>query len=255
MTHELRAITLVLASQRSGSTLLCRDIESLGGMGAPREYFLDIVGRSARNGLTEADVLDRIARGVKPEAPGIGAVKLMVSYAPRIDSYIRGAEAVAPQKAVQNIIDWAQERFDRVNLIALVRGNSLEQAISRAVANMTDVWHRHEAGMKDGNPYAGAKLPTRALNLAILEALPGVIRQTGVIRHIVRANPDLCGLIKYEHLAASLEDSSAQLIAHARKVGFEPTETVATRSLQKLIDKDSTEVFKANFKAFMKRHL
>ncbi|MDU9006519.1 Stf0 family sulfotransferase [Sedimentitalea todarodis] len=255
MTHELRAITLVLASQRSGSTLLCRDIESLGGMGAPREYFLDIVGRNTREGLTEADVLDQIARGVKPDAPGIGAVKLMVSYAPKIDSYIRGAEAVAPQKAVQNIIDWAQERFDRVNLVALVRGNSLEQAISRAVANMTDVWHRHEATTKDGDLYADVKLPTKALNLAILEALPGVIRQTQVVRRIAKANPDLCWLIKYEHLAASVEDSSAQLITHARKAGFEPTETMASRSLRKLIDKDKTEDFKANFKAFMKRHL
>lgn len=255
MTQEMNAITLVLASQRSGSTLLCRDIESLGGMGAPREHFLEILGNNARAGLSEAEVLDCIALGVTKEAPGIGAVKLMVNYAPKIDAYISGGNQVAPYKAVQNIIDWAQGRFDKVNMVALVRSNALEQSISRAVASVTDIWHRNEAAVQGRDPYAEAKLPTKAVNMAILDALPSVIRQAEVIRRIARENADICQLIEYEHLAASAEETSALITAHARKAGFAPRGEVASRSLRKLIDEDKTATIKADFKAFMEHNL
>lgn len=65
------ALTLVIASQRSGSTLLCRDIESLGGMGAPREHFLDFLPgrRTAEIQATTADVLAGIERVSDPTPP------------------------------------------------------------------------------------------------------------------------------------------------------------------------------------------
>jgi LPS sulfotransferase NodH len=108
MAQELHALTLVLGTQRSGPTLPCRDIASLGGLGSPDEYFPDILGKNVRPGLSEKDVLERIARGVQDDSPGIGAVKLMVDYASDIDAYIRGGgKPVPPYEAVQNIIDWA----------------------------------------------------------------------------------------------------------------------------------------------------
>ena len=251
---KLHAITLVLASQRSGSTLLCRDIASLGGMGEPKEYFLDILGAKARPDLREADVLEQIAQGERANAAGVGAVKLMLSYAPKIDQYIRQADSVAPRRAVQNVIDWAQGRFERVNLVALVRNNSLEQAMSRAVAGMTDVWHRNKVGA-GADPYADAQLPVGQLNRAILQELPLVMRQNDMIRDIAKANAPVCQLISYEQLAASAEDSSALLTAHARQQGFAPQAEVARRSLRKLIDKEMSRKIKADFKSFMQDRL
>lgn len=255
MADDIRSLVLVLASQRSGSTLLCRDIENLGGMGVPKEHFLDIVGKNARQGLNEQDVMQQIAKGVRPADPSVAAVKLMVNYAPKIDAYIRGSAQVAPQKAVQNIFDWAQKRFDRVCIFALVRDNSLDQAISRAVANVTDIWHRHEKTLQGGDPYEGVKLPTDAVNMAILEALPQVVRQTKVIRQATTANPEICQLVSYDKLAESVEDSSQLLSAHARKAGFQPTKTQAVRHMRKLIDADKSTEIKAEFKTFLKRHL
>ena len=75
MPNTLGALTLVLATQRSGSTLLCRDIESLGGLGDPRESFLGLAEQAERESVSEDDVLKRIARGVTESDPGIGAVK------------------------------------------------------------------------------------------------------------------------------------------------------------------------------------
>jgi len=47
-------------------------------MGAPREYFLDILecSKTAEIQPTEEDVLEMIARGVTKGAPTVGAVKL-----------------------------------------------------------------------------------------------------------------------------------------------------------------------------------
>lgn len=251
MTHDLRAITLVLASQRSGSSLLCRDIESLGGMGAPREYFLNILGKNAREGLGEQDVLMQIAQGVLPVDPGIGAVKLMVNYAPQIDAYIRQTQPVGHLQALQNIIDWACGRFDRVNLIALVRINALDQAISRAMAQLTDVWHRKAELEAHADPYVGHKLEPRRVNMAILEALPGVIRQTEILQRIAARNAQICMMLDYDMLSGSIEESSRQIVGHARKAGFTPRSAVATRRMRKLLNDDRTVEIKAQFKSFL----
>jgi len=105
MTQPIRRLVLVLASQRSGSTLLCRDIESLGGMGVPGEHFLDILGTNERSDLTEDDVMACIEKGRDRKAPDVAGVKLMVNYAPKIDAYIRGGEQVGSNRALLNIID------------------------------------------------------------------------------------------------------------------------------------------------------
>jgi hypothetical protein len=138
--------------------------------------------------------------------------------------------------------------------VALVRNNTLDQVISRAVAAATNIWHRNAAPLKSGDPYEGMALPTGALNMAILMELPGVIRQTVVVRQVAKAYPEQCLLIEYEHLADSVEASSRRLTEHARKAGFAPSGQVAVRSLRKLIDEDRSADFKADFKAFMERH-
>lgn len=255
MATDMRELVLVLASQRSGSTLLCRDLESLGGLGAPKEYFLDILGKNQRPGLGEKDVLEQISRGVTGEKSATGAVKLMVNYAPKIDAYIRGTDPVAPPRAIQNIIDWAQERFDRVCVFALVRNNSLDQAISRAVASVTDIWHRNEGALQGRDPYADVQLASAAINMAILEALPAVIRHKKIIRQIAKANPKICKLVTYETIAASEIKTSEILTAHATQIGLTPQHKKVSRNLQKLIDETRSQEIKSGFKAFMSQHL
>lgn len=254
----MRAITLVIASQRSGSTLLCQDIASLRGMGAPREYFLDILNqpKQPKTSPTEADVLACIAKGIMPSDPATGAVKLMVNYAPKIDAFIRNTAPVAPPQALQNIIAWADASFDRVNLVALIRTNALDQAISRAVANLTDIWHRRSNQLPDGaDPYAEKKLAPRVLNMAILDNLPSVLRQNAIIRDVARRHADRCLLIDYETLAASVEKTSERIVDHARAFGFEPGRSLATRDLRKLIEADRAAEIRNDFRKFMEQRV
>lgn len=257
MPEQLRAITLVIASQRSGSTLLCRDIESLGGMGAPKEHFLDILSgfKSGACKPTEQDVREMIARGATKKMPHVGAVKLMVNYAPKIDGFIRGAEPVGQFQAVQNIIDWAHASFEHVNLVALVRSNPLDQAISRAVARQTDIWHRRADVLAGEDLHEGADLNAKALNSAILRGLPNVISNSAVIRKIARSNSESCLLVQYEELANSVESTSKKITDHARKFGFSPKNERADRHLKKLIDDAKSQRIKADFKAHLERQL
>lgn len=226
-------------------------------MGAPREYFLDILecSKTAEIQPTEEDVLEMIARGVTKGAPTVGAVKLMVNYAPRIDAFIRNGETTSQVKAIQNIIDWARSRFERVNLEALVRANTLDQAISRAVANETRIWHRREKTLSGRDPHAESSLNTRSLNLGILNAIPSVISNTEVIRRIARANRDSCLMLNYEDLATSPDKTSRSLVEHARRAGFKPNERTVRRELQKLIDPEKSQRIRGDFKAFLEHKL
>lgn len=252
MADKLDAITIVVATQRSGSTLLCRDIESLGGMGAPREYFLEILGKNAREGLTERDVVDLIRKGERPDDPGIGAVKLMVNYAPKIDAMITGGPQVNPIRALENITAWAHANFRHVNLVVLKRENPLDQAISRAVARLTDVWHKNEGAEKGTGD---KEIAPKALNLAILEALPRVLRENDVIREFARRNAGHCAFIGYETLASDVERSSKIIIEHARANGLTPRKEVAERVLRKIIDDQQSSRIKAGLKQFLERRL
>lgn len=255
MSQKIRRLVLVLASQRSGSTLLCRDITSLGGLGIPKEHFLDILGKKSRPDLTEQDVMACLEKGRDPNSPDVAGVKLMVNYAPKIDGYIRGDAHVGASKAINNILNWARLRFDDVAVFALVRENSLDQAISRAVANATNIWHRNEAAVKRNDPYADIDLPIKELNMDILSSLPATVRQNQIIRQVARENPKLCRLISYENLAASVEGTSEALLQHASTHGFCPENTLAVRSLRKLIDEDRSKELKNHFRQFLSRQL
>lgn len=255
---DIRALTLVIANQRTGSTLLGQDIASLGGMGVPKEHFLEIL-RASKTGEaeahTEADVLEMIAKGAQEDAPHVGAVKLMVSYAPTIDAFIRGAPPVGQGKAVQNIIDWARARFETVNLIVLIRENVLDQTISQTMARETQIWHRKETAVEGGNPYADVDIKKKRLNLAILRALPAVMTRHEVLKRIAASNAEHCLTIDYDEMAASVEETSRKLVAHARANGLEPVNEVAKRKLRKLIDEDRSKEIKQGFRRFLENRL
>lgn len=162
---------------------------------------------------------------------------------------------LALQKAIENILNWAQVRFDKVCVFALVRGNSLDQAISRAVAKTTDIWHRNQAAVQENDPYEGINLKTNVLNTEILDALPSVVRQSQVIRRVAKNRPEICRLVRYEDMVGSVEDSSQVLVEHAVALGFQPEQKVAQRNLVKLIKEDHSAQIKESFRQFLQKHL
>lgn len=143
MNSRLMNLTLVFATQRSGSTLLCRDITTLGGLGRAQEHFLPIAQASKRERrmMSESDVIRMLKGGRDREIADTTAVKIMVNYASSVYSCISGNNERSTLKSMQGLLDWAICHFERVNLITLERESLLDQAVSRAMARLTGVFH------------------------------------------------------------------------------------------------------------------
>ena len=248
MPHALDALTLVLATQRSGSTLLCRDIESLGGLGGPREYFLGLAEEAEHGSVSEDDVLERIARGATESDPRIGAVKMMVGQAPAVDAMIRGGRRRGQRVALQHVVEWAFERFERVFMVILVR-NALDQAISFVVASSTGFFHASDVA--DIRAASAAELVPEDLNPLILAQLQRFLAQRRVLTLIGEEYADRALMLSYDELTRQMERTTNRLVAHARAQGFAPHRTSVTRTMMKVIDEDVSDRLRESFLAFL----
>jgi len=242
------SLTLVLSSARSGSTLLCRDIASLGGLGFPREYMQGFGAVAKRGSVGEADVLDRAARGVREDAPGVAALKLMVPQAAPMYRAISGQQ-LRHGDAMSQVVGWAQERFDRVLLVFLVR-NALDQAISNVVARATGVFHSTDATFT-GAP-AEVALEGDDLNRRILHHLVGAVRNQQILCAVHAEYADLGLMLTYDDLTRDVEGTTEALVTHARALGFDVQRDVVTRKLTKVISDDRSAAIRESFLEFLK---
>jgi LPS sulfotransferase NodH len=245
---QLHSLTLVLSSARSGSTLLCRDLASLGGLGFPREYLKGFGALARRGPVSEADVLDRAARGVRKDAPGVAALKLMVPQSSPACRAVTGQQL--PQgESMSRVISWARARFDRVLVVFLVR-NALDQAISNVVARETGVFHSTDTKY-DGAPVEVA-LAEDELNRRILHHLVGVVRNQQILSAVHAEHADLALMLTYEELTGDVEATTRALVSHARAQGFDVRREVVTRNLRKIISGDRSDAIRESFLEFLR---
>ena len=244
---DVRALTLVISAPRTGSTLLCRDLASLGGLGSPREYFRGFETQVKAGTATEVEVLARLAQGVQPESPGVGAVKLMVQQARAVAQALTGRRTESSAEAVSAVVRWAHERFDHVMVVLLVR-NTLDQAISRAVAEATGVYH--STGRKFR---AGGEVPIEGvdINQLILAELAPAARDRVTLQKIAKMHEDTALLLTYDDLTARPEATAALLVEHARSHGLEPLRTTPTRRLTKVISAERADGLRQGFLEFL----
>jgi Stf0 sulfotransferase len=248
MPNNLDALTLVLATQRSGSTLLCRDIEGLGGLGDPRESFLGLAEQAERESVSEDDVLERIARGATESDPGIGAVKMMVGQALTVDAVIRGGRPRGQLVALRHVVEWAIGRFERVFMVILVR-NALDQAISHVVASSTGLFHASDVA--DIRAASAADLVPEELNPLILAQLQRFLGQRRVLTRIGEEHADRALMLSYDELTRQTERTADRLVGHARAQGFAPHCTSVTRTMMKVIDEDISNRLRESFLAYL----
>jgi LPS sulfotransferase NodH len=234
---DLHAVTLVLSAPRTGSTLLCRDLASLGGFGSPREYLRDFDPAAGPDAIT-----DRLAQGVQDETPGVGAAKVMIQQARPVAQAITGRPVLAAD-AMTTVVRWAQERFDQVCVIILVR-NALDQAISRAVAEATGVYHSTSKRYRTDREQP---LDDVDINQAILTELKAVVRDRVALQATVGELGDSALLLTYDELTARPEETTRRIAAHARAHGLEPTRDAPTRRLTKVIGTARAEALRQGF--------
>lgn len=243
------SVTLIFASQRSGSKLLCDDVASLGGMGRPREQFNYILPWQDTRG--EQDVFDAIASGATRRNPDVGSVKVMVSQVRPINRYLTGQTSVPEPEAMQNIIEWSKARFERVMVLVITRDGQLDQAISRIVARTTQIYHSPKGTHEDTDLLNVMQSVDANFRWKILHEVCLIKSETDMLRTLAQDNPNLALLVHYEELTASVENTSLRLVDHARSLGFSPDHEVATRKLSKMIDRAQITAIKQDFVAFL----
>ena len=240
---DLHSLTLLVSTQRSGSTLLGRDIESLGGLGSPREHFRGFEAQAKLSRMSENDVVERLTLGVEKSARGVTAVKLQVQQLGSVCEAISGERLPPSVKAVSTVVDWARERFDRVLLIVLVR-NALDIAISRVIAHETGTY----LSTKPVSRVAGGPLPLiDDLNAKVLNELETVLRHRAILKGVAAKYSDFALLLTYDELTGQVEETTRRLVTHAHEHGFEPQGDTVTRKLEKLISSEQADSIRESF--------
>ena len=245
--EDLHSLTLVLSTARSGSTVLCQDIASLGGLGMAKEYLRGLRTEPRTTTATEADVLERVAMGVQPDAPGVASVKLMVPQTPVTYEALYG-KRIPSVEALPGVIEWAKKRFERLFMVFLVR-NAIDQAISRVVADATGVFHSSNSSFGD---VAAAPLQIPDINQRILDNLGRVVRDRNIMLEVHAQYADIGLLLTYDELNRQPQETASKLAAHARKAGFEVQRDTSTRRLEKVISAERSTEIRENFLSYLR---
>ncbi len=148
MTHYL-----VCATQRSGSTLLCKLLAQTEIAGTPKELLLLWLRERDRTG--EAFWLEVLQKTVDLGSTpnGVFACKVMANYFPQAMELLRAV----PRTAGLDAFEIAQLAFSRPKILHVRRRNILRQAISIYIADHCGIYHMadHEGG---ADPFLGRAL-------------------------------------------------------------------------------------------------
>lgn len=154
-----RNALVILGVQRSGNTLLSRDIASLGVLGSPAELLLKAEAAQRGRGARLAHFA---AAGAAPGGDTF-AVTLMVNYIERFGAWLRPAwRALAPGQPPRRALEDAalrffQDRFDRTTFITLRRDPLWEAAYSHWRVSVTGQYHLELGKVR----YGGRKVAWR----------------------------------------------------------------------------------------------
>jgi LPS sulfotransferase NodH len=227
---------------------MCRDLRSLGGLGFPKEYLTGLDVNARRGPVSEKDVLERLAQGCEDEAAGVAATKIMVAQAGFTYEALAGRPAEDLTDALSGVISWARKRYDRVLLVFLVR-NAIDQAISRAVAQKTGIYHSTDRAYREAG---GAPPPVDNMNQLILDRLHRVVRERDVVLEAHKAHADLGLMVTYDELTRQVGEWTARVVARAQAAGFQVQNDTVTRKLQRIITPERSNKIREDFLEYLR---
>lgn len=245
-------LTLVLANQRSGSTLLCQDIASLGGMGRPGEYFLRFTGGPhPKPNVGPADLKARMEGQDATRAEPVAAVKLMLNYAGRIEQYLsaRTDRRLAPGAAAQAFVDWARASYDSVNLLVITRENPVDQAISRVLAAERGLYHSRKPDTAQPPLAFEDDAAEQAFAARVLQAVAVAAGERDALIDLAQANGALH--VTYEALVADPKGMAGTIVEHAKAADMQARRNVPTRRLRKVVTSEDAQTARAALKRYL----
>ncbi len=240
-------LTLVLSTQRSGTSLLCQDIGALGGLGRPGEHFLKLLPQARRGELNPDDIRAAIAYGADRVRGDVAGICLMANYARGI------MDVLAPDAARQGygpnlraFLAWAEAEFEAVLPVFVFRRNTVDQALSRVLSKTTGVFNsRQIAGTADDYHARLAALDAGHVALEALVEVRHVVAERRALERIHADLGDRAATLIYEDAAADPGAVAAALTGAAARAGMAPEGREVTRALQKVVPGAETQRFRA----------
>jgi len=135
---------VILSTQRSGSTMLCKDIESLKVLGTPDEHFWPVLQKD--DSKSGEELLNYFISNGNLTNSNYYAVKLMYDYLHLFGFWVSDRkESLDDPNNIEKYreygITFFKKMFNNVIYIYLRRENKFEQALSHYRAIKTNVFH------------------------------------------------------------------------------------------------------------------
>ena len=133
-----QSLTLILSTQRSGiDPARSRPGEPRGGSAVRVSTSPEAnTGEEGRGRVRNGRARGSPAWYRQGSTPGVTGINLQVSQAAAVAQALTGHPLETSQEAMSTVVSWAQDRFDRVLVVVLVR-NAIDIAISRVFAMET----------------------------------------------------------------------------------------------------------------------
>lgn len=133
-----KKLMLILSTQRSGSTMVCDDIQGVDLLGSPSEYFIDTIEKYQRNESIEAIKLSFMnAFSYGKTKNGFCSIKIMSNQIIPLGKILNKIGLCKNNSPEECFYNYFKDSF----ILVLERKNKLSQAISRVLAQQRRIYH------------------------------------------------------------------------------------------------------------------
>lgn len=197
-----RILTILISTQRSGSTRFRQDLKSLVGLGDPKEYAYKLCKDIGY--IRDADTLLKACR-CDTSTNDVYAIKIMLNHSSAVLETFAGKRNVdlfrrrnkyASLREWKTFIQSQQEKFDSVLIFILHRNNVYQLARSRAFAQLTRTYHNSETSKK----YSISQVNSSVLGVKILLNLLRAFLELNMLRKLSNELAKYCCIISFDEL-------------------------------------------------------
>lgn len=257
---------IICATQRSGSTLLCKELEASGVLGRPKEFYLKADTLSSKAEANDFIAMMTLAGSTEN---GVFAVKIMQDQWPLVEKVHREFNSGLGFGLSKSLFNKAKFEPEAKGLysfykdalwVYLQRQDIIAQAISREMARQTNICHVVQAGSSkaglgvkqghclDSNELANYNLQTSYSFEKISEHIHAVKQEEILWKDFFAAYKISPHLLSYERIVIA----KSYLVELAEKLNIRLPNKPVNSSLLKLaneVNEEWAQLFKQDLQA------